>query len=46
MKTKKQNADFLHVGAKLLAWYKIKGRELPFRKTKNPYNIWICEIIF
>lgn len=46
LKTKKQNADFLHVGAKLLAWYKIHGRELPFRKTKNPYNIWICEIIF
>lgn len=46
MKTKKQNADFLHVGRKLLSWYKIHGRDLPFRKTKNPYNIWICEIIF
>lgn len=46
MKTKKQNADFLQVGKKLLQWYKIYGRDLPFRKTKDPYKIWICEIIF
>ena len=46
MKTKKQNADFLHVGKKLLDWYRIHGRDLPFRKTNNPYLIWICEIIF
>ncbi len=46
MKTEKQNADFLHVGKKLLIWYKIHGRDLPFRNTKNPYKIWICEIIF
>ena len=46
MKTKKQNADFLHVGKKLLDWYRIHGRDLPFRKTNDPYLIWICEIIF
>lgn len=46
MKTKKQNADFLYVGGKLVKWYKIHGRDLPFRNTKNPYKIWICEIIF
>lgn len=46
MKSKKQNPDFLHVGKKLLAWYKIHGRDLPFRKTNDPYKIWICEIIF
>ncbi|KIA88986.1 A/G-specific adenine glycosylase [Kaistella jeonii] len=46
MKTKKQNADFLHVGRKLLDWYEINGRDLPFRKTSDPYKIWICEIIF
>ena len=46
MKTKKQNADFLHVGEKLLAWYRTHGRDLPFRSTKDPYKIWICEIIF
>jgi len=46
LKTKKQNADFLHVGRKLLGWYHIHGRDLPFRKTNDPYKIWICEIIF
>lgn len=46
MKTKKQNPDFLHIGTKLLKWYDINARDLPFRKTKNPYNIWICEIVF
>lgn len=46
MNPKKQDADFLHVGRKLVSWYKIHGRDLPFRKTKDPYRIWICEIIF
>ena len=46
MKTKKQNADFLLVCDKLLAWYRSHGRDLPFRSTKDPYKIWICEIIF
>jgi A/G-specific adenine glycosylase len=46
LKTKNQNAYFLHVGEKLLAWYKIYGRDLPFRNTNDPYKIWICEIIF
>ena len=46
MNTNKQNPDFLYIGEKLLKWYKEHGRDLPFRKTKNPYLIWICEIIF
>lgn len=46
MKTKKQTPDFLYIGRKLLHWYKFHGRDLPFRKTRDPYKIWICEIIF
>ena len=45
MKRNKQKPDFLHIGEKLLTWYKINGRNLPWRNTKQPYNIWICEII-
>lgn len=26
-------------------WYSIYKRELPWRNTKNPYNIWLSEII-
>jgi A/G-specific adenine glycosylase len=44
-KTKK-DSDFKHIGAKLLSWYKINARDLPFRQTKDPYKIWICEIVF
>ena len=30
---------------KLIKWYQINKRDLPWRKTKNPYKIWISEII-
>ncbi len=30
---------------KLLNWYNLNKRNLPWRKTKNPYLIWISEII-
>ena len=45
MKTIQQNSDFLHIGKKLLLWYRQNARILPWRNTKNPYNIWISEII-
>ncbi|ASK32846.1 A/G-specific adenine glycosylase [Chryseobacterium sp. T16E-39] len=41
-----KSSDFLNVGNKLLVWYKKNARDLPFRKTKDPYKIWICEIVF
>ena len=35
-------SEFAH---KLIAWYKDNKRELPWRETKDPYRIWISEII-
>ncbi|XLS28855.1 A/G-specific adenine glycosylase [Flavobacteriaceae bacterium M23B6Z8] len=29
----------------ILSWYAIHKRELPWRKTKNPYFIWLSEIM-
>ena len=29
----------------LINWYSNNKRDLPWRKTKNPYNIWLSEII-
>ena len=29
----------------LISWYSINKRELPWRKTKDPYKIWLSEII-
>jgi adenine-specific DNA glycosylase len=30
----------------LLAWYDLNKRPLPWRGSKDPYKIWISEIIF
>lgn len=30
---------------RLLAWYDVHQRSLPWRKTKNPYRIWVSEIM-
>ena len=30
---------------RLLQWYEMNGRDLPWRKTRNPYRIWISEIM-
>ena len=29
----------------LLSWFKKQKRQLPFRKNKNPYKVWLSEII-
>ena len=29
----------------LLAWYDTEKRDLPWRRTKNPYHIWVSEIM-
>lgn len=33
------------IQAKLLSWYAQNKREMPWRNTKNPYYIWLSEII-
>ena len=30
---------------KLLRWYRENGRDLPWRKTADPYRIWISEVM-
>jgi A/G-specific adenine glycosylase len=30
---------------KLLSWYDLKARPLPWRKTRDPYLIWISEVM-
>lgn len=32
-------------GERLIAWYKIHKRDLPWRNTKNAYKIWLSEVI-
>lgn len=34
-----------HLTSRLLAWYADRGRDLPWRNTRNPYHIWIAEVM-
>ena len=29
----------------LLGWYRRAGRNLPWRETRDPYRIWVSEIM-
>ena len=31
--------------APLLAWYRANARDLPWRHTRDPYRIWVSEIM-
>jgi len=33
------------IQSKLLRWFKKNGRDLPWRKTRDPYAIWVSEIM-
>jgi len=33
------------VSSRLLAWYGQEGRDLPWRHTRDPYRIWLSEIM-
>lgn len=33
------------IGNKLIKWYQVNKRKLPWRETKDPYKIWISEIM-
>lgn len=35
----------MSIGKIIVDWYEISGRDLPWRETKNPYYIWISEVI-
>jgi len=37
--------DFSTITQKILSWYKKNRRDLPWRRTKDPYHIWISEIM-
>lgn len=39
------NNDLKYISAELIRWYNAHGRDLPWRNTKDPYRIWISEII-
>ena len=40
-----KNIDYRSIADKLVTWYATNARELPWRETKDPYKIWLSEII-
>ncbi len=39
------NPDIPAIRRALCEWYKISRRSLPWRKTRNPYAIWVSEVM-
>lgn len=39
------STDKASFAARLLAWYDLSARDLPWRKDKTPYRIWVSEIM-
>lgn len=37
--------DLVKLRGRLLAWYDTNGRELPWRKSCDPYRVWVSEIM-
>ena len=35
----------MKVSTSILNWFDKTKRDLPFRKNKNPYNVWVSEIM-
>ncbi|MCK5826946.1 A/G-specific adenine glycosylase, partial [Candidatus Bipolaricaulota bacterium] len=43
MTSKQETAN--RIQADLLAWYEVEARDLPWRRTSDPYAIWVSEIM-
>ena len=35
----------MNIGTLITKWFEQSGRDLPWRDTRNPYQIWIAEVI-
>jgi A/G-specific adenine glycosylase len=35
----------MNFGVNIIAWYDLNKRDLPWRKTKDPYKIWLSEVL-
>jgi len=45
MKKKDREELLSYMVPKIVTWYQTNKRSLPWRENKNPYNIWISEIM-
>ncbi len=40
-----KTTDFQAFSSRILSWYRTNPRDLPWRRTHDPYKIWLSEII-
>lgn len=40
-----KTADYQHFSSHIISWYRANPRDLPWRDTRDPYKIWLSEII-
>ncbi|PIZ73667.1 A/G-specific adenine glycosylase [Candidatus Peregrinibacteria bacterium CG_4_10_14_0_2_um_filter_43_11] len=40
-----KSSDIIAIRRNLLNWFEISQRDLPWRRTYNPYHVWISEIM-
>jgi A/G-specific adenine glycosylase len=43
--SKRDERNAPHLRAQLLTWYETNQRDLPWRRNKDPYSIWVSEIM-
>lgn len=41
----RMNYNFINIKEPLLNWYRVNHRDLKWRKTKDPFQVWISEIM-
>jgi len=39
------NKPYRSISTRLLTWYRKNARDLPWRRTRDPYKIWVSEIM-
>jgi A/G-specific adenine glycosylase len=44
-KSEIRNPQLVRLVSALLAWFSANARDLPWRRTRNPYAIWVSEIM-
>ncbi|MGD9084419.1 MAG: A/G-specific adenine glycosylase [Desulfobacterales bacterium] len=37
--------DRKHLQKRLMKWYRVNQRDLPWRRSNNPYHIWVSEVM-
>ena len=42
---RKPRIDHAATAGLLVAWYRANRRDLPWRRTRDPYGIWVAEIM-